>query len=318
MMKILVSGAQGFLGKNLINKLEYLGYDNIVKLSGKTECDLTNQRYVDYLINHTQPDIVIHTAARVGGILANSQHPGMFIYENLAMGINLIESCRKYGKLKKFIMVGTVCSYPRYTTPPFSEEDMWNGYPEETNAPYGIAKKTINEMLIAYEKEYEFNSTVIIPANMYGPEDHFNLTTSHVIPALILKIDNAINNKLNSIEVWGSGKATREFLYVDDCVNALILSIDKRTGANPINVGTGDETTIRELVHLLAKKMGYNGGFIFRGDKLEGQPRRSLSIARAETLLDYRPLYRLSEGLDLTLDWFYNNKEKMNDICYSV
>lgn len=318
MMKILVSGAQGFLGKNLIKKLEFLGYDNIIKLSGKSECDLTNQRYVDYLINHHKPEIVIHTAARVGGILANSQHPGMFIYENLAMGVNLIESCRRYGKLKKFIMMGTCCSYPKITSIPFLETNIWNGYPEETNAPYGIAKKTINEMLVAYEKEYGFNSTTLVPANMFGPYDKFNLTSSHVIPALILKIDHAIKNRENFIEVWGSGKATREFLYVEDCVNAIILAMDKNTGADPINIGTSEETTIRDLVRMLTKKMGYYGNIAFQHDKLEGQPRRKLNIDKARDILDFRPVYTLNNGLDLTLDWFYNNIGINNDISHSI
>lgn len=318
MDKILVSGAYGFVGKNLCNKLKTLGYTNLVELKGKTECDLTNQRFVDYLINRIQPDIVIHTAARVGGILANSQHPGTFLYENLAMGANLIESCRKYGKLKKFIMLGTVCSYPKYTEVPFKETDFWEGYPEETNAPYGIAKKAITEMLIAYEAEYGFNSTVLIPANMYGPYDHFNLTTSHVIPALILKIDKAIEQGSSFVEVWGSGNASREFLYVEDCVNAIILAMNTRTTAAPINIGTAHETTIKELIHMLAKKMNYHGNIVFQHDKLEGQPRRSLSINMAKKVLDYYPTINLEKGLDFTIDWYYKNKEQINDISYNI
>jgi GDP-L-fucose synthase len=318
MDKILVSGAYGFVGKNLCNKLKTLGYTNLVELKGKTECDLTNQRFVDYLINRIQPDIVIHTAARVGGILANSQHPGTFLYENLAMGANLIESCRKYGKLKKFIMLGTVCSYPKYTEVPFKETDFWKGYPEETNAPYGIAKKAITEMLIAYEAEYGLNSTVLIPANMYGPHDHFNLTTSHVIPALILKIDKAIEQGSPFVEVWGSGNASREFLYVEDCVNAIILAMNKRTTAAPINIGTAQETTIKELIHVLAKKMNYHGSIAFQHDKLEGQPRRSLSINTAKKVLDYYPTISLEKGLDFTIDWYYKNKEQINDISYNI
>ena len=316
MQKILISGAQGFVGKNLINKLEYLGIDNIVKLSGKTQCDLTNQKYVNHLIDFHKPDIVIHTAAKVGGILANSENPGLFMYENLAMGINLIESCRKYGKLKKFIMLGTVCSYPKYTKPPFSEEEIWNGYPEETNAPYGIAKKTINELLIAYHKQYGFNSTTLVPANIYGPYDHFNTTTGHVIPAIIMKVNDAIQNNKTFIDIWGSGKATREFLYVEDCVNAIVSSIDKETGPEPINIGTGVETSIESLVSLICKKMGYYGNKAFSHAKLEGQPRRSLSIKRAKEELDYYPMHDLSNGLDKTIKWF---KENYNEsICYSI
>jgi GDP-L-fucose synthase len=316
MQKILVSGAQGFVGKNLIAKLEDLGFDNIVKLSGKTQCDLTNQKYVNHLINFEKPDIVIHTAARVGGILANSQNPGLFIYENLAMSMNLIEACRKYGKLQKFIMLGTVCSYPKYTKTPFDEEDIWNGYPEETNAPYGIAKRTINELLIAYNKQYGFNSTTLIPTNMYGPYDHFNLTSSHVIPAIILKVQDAIISGKSTIEIWGSGKVTREFLYVEDCVRAIISCLYKDTDPYPINIGTGVETSISDLVSMICKKMGFYGNKVFLHKELEGQPRRQLNIKKATMDLDYRPEYDLNRGLDKTIEWF---KENYNEnICYSI
>lgn len=318
MDKILISGAYGFVGQNLCKKLKTLGYTNLVELKGKTECDLTNQRFVDYLINTTQPDIVIHTAARVGGIAANAKHPGTFLYDNLAMGANLIESCRKYGKLKKFVMLGTVCSYPKYTNVPFKETDLWSGYPEETNAPYGIAKKAIIEMLRAYEKEYGFNSTVLVPANMYGPYDHFNLTTSHVIPALIMKIDKAIQRNDSFVEVWGSGNASREFLYVEDCVNAIILAMTSKTTADPINIGTSQETSIKDLVHMLTKKMGYYGNIAFQHDKLEGQPRRSLCINLAKQILDYYPTTSLDKGLDLTIEWYNQNKETANDFCCNI
>jgi GDP-L-fucose synthase len=298
--KILITGARGFVGKNLVAHLKNLGYSNLVEIGGKEICDLTNQRLVNYLINDHKPDIIIHTAARVGGILANKENPGLFIHENLAMGINLIESARKYGKLKKFVMLGTVCSYPKFTPVPFKEQDFWNGYPEETNAPYGIAKKTILEMLISYKKQYGFESTTLVPANMYGPHDHFNVTTSHVIPALILKINHArAHNK--DLEVWGTGNASREFLYVADCARAIELSLNKNTGPEPVNVGTGREVSIKELVSILTKLMRFNGKIIYNSDYPDGQPRRSLDVNKAKELLNFQAEIDLECGLDETL-----------------
>lgn len=298
--KILITGARGFVGKNLVAHLKNLGYKNLIEVGGKEVCDLTNQRLVNYLINDHKPDIIIHTAARVGGILANKENPGLFIHENLAMGINLIESARKYGKLKKFVMLGTVCSYPKFTTVPFKEQDFWDGYPEETNAPYGIAKKTILEMLIAYKKQYGFESTTLVPANMYGPHDHFNITTSHVIPALILKINHAkAHNK--DLEVWGTGNASREFLYVTDCARAIELSLNKNTGPEPINVGTGREVSIKELVSILARLMQFKGKIIYNSDYPDGQPRRSLDVTKAKELLNFQAEVDLECGLDETL-----------------
>lgn len=298
--KILITGARGFVGKNLVAHLKNLGYSNLVEIGGKEICDLTNQRLVNYLINDHKPDIIIHTAARVGGILANKENPGLFIHENLAMGINLIESARKYGKLKKFVMLGTVCSYPKFTPVPFKEQDFWNGYPEETNAPYGVAKKTILEMLIAYKKQYGFESTTLVPANMYGPHDHFNVTTSHVIPALILKINHARTHN-EDLEVWGTGNASREFLYVADCARAIELSLNRDTGPEPINIGTGREVSIKELVSILTRLMRFKGNIIYNADYPDGQPRRSLDVSKAKELLNFQAEIDLECGLDETL-----------------
>lgn len=305
--KILITGAQGFVGTNLVKYLKNLGYHNLIELNGKTQCDLTNQRFVQYLIDLHKPDIVIHTAARVGGIGANMENPGLFIYENLAMGANLVETCRKYGKLKKFIMLSTVCSYPKFTPVPFKEEDLWNGYPEETNAPYGIAKKAIVEMLIAYHKQYGFQSTTLIPANMYGPGDCFDTSKSHVIPAIILKIFNAINNNTD-ISIWGDGQASREFLYVLDCVRAIEQSLHVNTSPDPINIGTGVETKIIDLVEMISNLMNFKGTVFFDNTKPNGQPKRSLDISKAQQILNYEPLVDLQTGLEETINWFLNTQ----------
>jgi GDP-L-fucose synthase len=304
--KVLITGARGFVGRNLVSYLKNKNYTNLVELSGKEHCDLTNQRFVQYLIDYHKPDVIIHTAARVGGILANSENPGLFIYENLAMGVNLVETARKYGKLKKFVMLGTVCSYPKFTQVPFKEQDLWNGYPEETNAPYGIAKKTILEMLIAYQKQYGFNSTTLVPCNMYGPGDNFDPITSHVIPAIILKIKNAKEQKLPHVELWGTGNASREFLYVTDCARAIELSIKENTGPDPINIGTGQETTIKNLAESISYLMGYKGQILFNVNSLDGQPRRSLDISSAKKLLNFDPEINLHDGLEETINWYLN------------
>lgn len=305
--KILITGAKGFVGKSLIQYLKNLNYINLIELNGKTQCDLTNQRFVQYLIDLHKPDIVIHTAARVGGIGANMENPGLFMYENLVMGANLIETCRKYGKLKKFIMLSTVCSYPKFTNVPFKEEDIWNGYPEETNAPYGIAKKAIVEMLIAYHKQYGFESTTLIPANMYGPEDCFDPSKSHVIPALILKIFEA-KRQNKGIMIWGDGQPSREFLYVLDCVRAIEKSLYKNTGPDPINIGTAIETKIIDLVDIIAKIMDYKNEIYFDAEMPNGQPRRSLDISKAKELIDYEPLIDLQTGLEETINWFLQER----------
>lgn len=308
--KVLITGARGFVGKNLVAFLKNKKYTNLVELSGKEHCDLTNQRFVQYLIDYHKPDVIIHTAARVGGILANKENPGLFIYENLAMGVNLVETARKYGKLKKFVMLGTVCSYPKFTPVPFREEDLWNGYPEETNAPYGVAKKTILEMLIAYQKQYGFESTTLVPCNMYGPEDNFDPVTSHVIPAIILKIKNAKLQNLPSVELWGTGNASREFLYVQDCARAIESSIKVNTGAEPINIGTGHEITIKDLASKISKIMQYKGEIVFNSNSLDGQPRRSLDINKAQTLLNFTPEVHLDSGLEETINWYLNRDKK--------
>lgn len=311
---IVITGGGGFLGKSLYDILIAGDNDyNIIPLGGKKDWDLTQTKYVDAMLAHHRPDVIVHLAARVGGIGANKANPGLFMYENLAMGMNLIESCRKYGNLKKFIMVGTVCSYPKFTAVPFRESDIWNGYPEETNAPYGIAKKALIEMLIAYKNQYNFNSTNLIPVNMYGPRDNFDPAYSHVIPALILKYKRAIKLNLNKVEIWGTGEASREFLYVDDCSKAIEKSIEIETGPQPINIGTGSEIRIKDLSLLIAEKCGYSGDIIFNTGFPDGQPRRCLDTTMAKTKLNFEAKISLEDGLEATLDWYNNNEERFID-----
>ena len=318
MKRVLVTGGNGFLGKSLCSRLKKNKDYHITPLAGKATWDLTKQRYVDYALKEFEPDIVVHLAAKVGGIGANKENPGLFMYENLAMGMNLIESCRKYEKLEKFVMIGTVCSYPKFTPVPFKEEDIWNGYPEETNAPYGIAKKSLTELLIAYNKQYNFNCTNLIPVNMYGPNDNFNPGSSHVIPALILKIAKAIKNGHTPVEIWGTGKASREFLYVDDCARAISTSLEVDTTPYPINIGTCSETKIRELSQLLAKIMGYNGSIYFNSKYPDGQPRRCLDVSKAKKVLDFKANIGLEQGLKQTVSWFYKNEDKFIDYFDSI
>lgn len=311
--KVIVTGGSGFLGKAVNKALKSNLFYDVVSLGGKREYDLTNQKQVDYLYKEYEPDAIIHLAAKVGGIGANKDNPGLFLYENLAMGMNLIETARKYGKLKKFVMVGTVCAYPKFTPVPFKEDEIWNGYPEETNAPYGIAKKTLTEMLIAYNSQYGLNCTNLIPVNMYGPHDHFDPAISHVIPAIILKIDKAIDNKEEVVELWGTGKASREFLYIDDCATAIKKALEIDTTPHPINIGTGVECRIDDLAAKIARMMNYEGHIGFNTNGLDGQPRRCLDTSRATRVLGFEAKTKLDRGLHDTISWYYKNKEKFVD-----
>jgi len=311
--KVIVTGGSGFLGKAVNKVLKDNFFYDVVSLGGKREYDLTNQKQVDYLYKEHEPDAIVHLAARVGGIGANKENPGLFMYENLAMGMNLIETARKYGKLKKFVMVGTVCAYPKFTPVPFNEDDIWSGYPEETNAPYGIAKKTLMEMLIAYNAQYGINCTNLIPVNMYGPHDNFDPKSSHVIPAIILKIDKAIDRKEDIVDLWGTGRASREFLYVDDCAEAIKKAVEIDTTPHPINIGTESECTISSLALKIGKMMNYNGYIGFNTNGLDGQPRRCLDTSKAYKVLGFEAKTGLDRGLRDTISWYYKNKEKFVD-----
>jgi len=309
---IVITGGSGFLGKAVYKELSSSN-DTIIPLKGRSGWDLTNQKQVDYMFQQLKPDVIIHLAARVGGIGANKDNPGLFFYENLSMGMNLIETARKYGNLKKFVMIGTVCAYPKFTPVPFKEEDIWNGYPEETNAPYGIAKKTLTEMLIAYNQQYGLNCTNLIPVNMYGPHDHFDPKVSHVIPAIILKIDKAIDSGEKEVRLWGTGKASREFLYINDCAEAIRMATETDTDPSPINIGTGVECSISDLANKIAKIMNYNGNVLFNVNGLDGQPRRCLDVSKAKNVLNFEAKTPLDKGLEETVKWYYSNKEKFVD-----
>lgn len=308
--KVLVTGSSGFLGSAVMNRLKQNSDIEPIGLAGKQFWDLTSQKYVDYAISQFEPDYVIHLAAACGGIGINREQPGRFLYDNLSMGMNLIETCRKYNRLKKFIMVGTVCSYPKFTPVPFKEEDLWNGYPEETNAPYGVAKKTLMEMLIAYKKQYNMDSANLIPVNMYGPNDNFNPASSHVIPAIILKIDQAMQQNQKEVELWGTGQASREFLYVEDCADAICKSITAYTGSDPINIGTCSEIKICNLAKIIAKKMGYSGRIIYNDSFPDGQPRRCLDVSKAKKILGFEARTPLEIGIGKTIAWYTNNRKK--------
>lgn len=255
MTKVLVTGATGFVGKNIKRVLER-SY-SVVGV-GSADWDLRRQDHCQQMLSSTRPDVVVHVAGTVGGIGANQENPGKFMYENLVMGTNLIHECM-IQKTAKFVMLGTVCAYPKFTPVPFVEADLWNGYPEETNAPYGIAKKALMKLVETYKEQYGFNGVNLIPVNMYGPYDHFNLTSSHVIPALILKVRQAIQNKERSISIWGTGKASREFLYAPDLAEAVELAIQTNVSPEPINIGTGKEITIAELVSCITRLMNFRG-----------------------------------------------------------
>jgi len=307
-MNVLVTGATGFLGKNLVpvlrDKYSVFGV-------GSKFWDLREQDTCRRLIDQAEPEVIVHAAGSVGGILANRENPGKFMYENLIMGTNLIESCRNF-ETKKFVMVGTVCAYPKFTEVPFKEEDIWNGYPEETNAPYGVAKKALMQLVQSYHQQYGFNGVNLIPVNMYGPHDNFDPAISHVIPALILKFYKAMKFDLESVEVWGTGEASREFLHVYDCANAISLALEKEVSPEPINIGTGGEIKIKYLAHTIAEVMNYNGNIYFNSAHPDGQPRRRLDISRAKERLGYQPEIDLLEGLEQTVEWFMENKEQFD------
>ena len=299
-MKVLLTGATGFLGKNLMpvlsEKYETIGI-------GSKDFDLRFQDDCRIMLRRNNPDVVIHAAGSVGGIGANQQNPGKFLYENLIMGANLIHQAMDHN-ISKFVLLGTVCAYPKMTAVPFDESDLWKGYPEETNAPYGIAKKTLMKMIETYREQYNFKGVNLLPVNMYGPHDHFNLTSSHVIPALILKVYNAMKNGDRSITLWGTGQVSREFLYAPDCAQAIIKAIETDVPPSPINIGTGKEIKICDLITEIAEQMGYEGEIKYDSSKPDGQPRRCLSTIKAKELLDFEANTDLQTGLMHTIGWF--------------
>ena len=304
-MKILITGGSGFLGNSVINQLQISGYSSI-KVVRSQEVDLIDQKSTQDLLKSYKPDCVIHLAASVGGIGANMANPGKFFYDNIMMGVNVIHSSM-INSVKKFVMVGTVCSYPKFCPIPFVENDLWNGYPEETNAPYGIAKKSLYVMLKAYEQQYQFNSTVLIPCNLYGPNDNFDDNSSHVIPALIKKFWEAKRTDKNKVVCWGTGNATREFLYVNDAAEAIVKSLTITTSSNPINLGGGEEISIKNLAEKVGHCTGFLGNIEWDSSKPDGQPRRYLDISLSNKLLGWKPKTNFDQGLVETIEWYTKN-----------
>jgi len=300
--RLCVTGGAGFLGRVVCAKLRERGVREPF-VPRKRDFDLTQAGAVGRMFDAARPDIVIHLAAEVGGIGANEEHPGRFFYANMAMGLNLIEEARKRG-VEKFVQVGTVCAYPKFCDLPFREESLWAGYPEETNAPYGVAKRALGVMLDAYRREYGFNGIYLIPVNLYGPGDNFDLQTSHVIAAMIRKFCDSVDQGRDVVECWGTGKASREFLYVEDAAEAIITAAEVHNDPQPINLGSGREITIADLATLIARLCGFDGKIVWDAKRSDGQPRRRLDTARAEKLLSWRAKVELEEGLRRTIEWW--------------
>lgn len=300
--RIVVTGGAGFLGGYVVQSLRDAGCHEIF-VPRSSEYDLTKMDRVVQLYADAQPDIVIHLAAKVGGIGANREQPGGFFYDNLMMGAQMIEVGRQVD-LPKFVCLGTVCSYPKHTPVPFVEEDLWNGYPEETNAPYGLAKKALLVQLQSYRQQYGFNGIYLIPVNLYGPGDNFDPASSHVIPALIKKCIDAVRTGAQYIDVWGTGSASREFLYVADAARAIVQATMAYDGSEPVNIGAHREVSIRDLVNLIAELTGFKGEIRWDASKPDGQPRRCLDTSRARELFDFVADTDFREGLQETIEWY--------------
>ena len=304
--RICVTGGAGFLGRRVVARLQVLGCREVFIVRHQ-DFDLVSGDDVTRLYREARPQVVIHLAAVVGGIGANQANPGRFFYENLMMGAQLIEAARHHG-VDKFVQIGTICSYPKFTPIPFREDELWNGYPEETNAPYGIAKKALLVQLQSYREQYGLNGIFLLPVNLYGPGDNFDPALSHVIPALIKKCLDAIDRGERSIEVWGSGTPTREFLYVDDAAEGIVLAAERYNGAQPVNLGSGREISIGELVSLIVKETGFAGDIVWDRTKPDGQPRRALDTSRAAESFGFRARTDFVEGLRKTIEWYRNNQ----------
>jgi GDP-L-fucose synthase len=300
--RILLTGGSGFLGSGVARRLRQAGCVNL-STPRHAEFDLVDRAAVRDLYRRTRPELVIHLAARVGGIGANQERPAEFFHDNLAMGLNMIEEGRRAG-VAKFVQVGTVCSYPNVTPTPFREDDLWDGYPEPTNAPYGIAKKALLAQLQAYRRQYGFNGIYLLPANLFGPGDGFDLDRSHVIPAVIRKCVEAEERGDSEIVLWGTGAASREFLFVDDCAEAVCLAAAVYDGADPVNVGSGREITIRDLAALIVRLTGFKGSIRFDPSRPDGQPRRVLDVSRARSSFGFEASTPFEDGLRRTIDWY--------------
>jgi GDP-L-fucose synthase len=300
--RVMVTGGGGFLGKVVVRRLESAGATDVF-VPRSADYDLRMPADVARALADGRPDLVIHLAAVVGGIGANRENPGRFFYENAIMGIELMEQARRAG-VDKFVQIGTVCSYPKFTPVPFHEDELWNGYPEETNAPYGLAKKMLLVQGQAYRQQYGFNVIHLIPVNLYGPGDNFDPASSHVIPALIKKCVDARERGDDHIEVWGTGSASREFLYVDDAAQGIVLGAERYDGVDPVNLGVGHEITIRELVELIVRLTRFEGEIRWDATKPDGQPRRALDTSRAHERFGFKAWVGFDDGLRRTIDWY--------------
>lgn len=300
--RVMVTGGGGFLGRHVVARLNAAGAQEVF-VPRSADYDLRSGADITRALADARPDIVIHLAAVVGGIGANRENPGRFFHDNAIMGIQLIEQARQAG-VEKFVTIGTVCSYPKYTPVPFREDDIWNGYPEETNAPYGIAKKALLTQGQAYREQYGFNVIHLIPVNLYGPWDNFDPASSHVIPALIKKCIDARDANEPSIEVWGTGSASREFIYVEDAADGIVRGAERYNGAEPVNLGVGQEITIRDLVTLIVELTGFEGEIVWDASKPDGQPRRALDTSRARDSFGFTANTSFEHGLKRTIDWY--------------
>ena len=310
--RVAVTGGSGFLGSYVVQKLRERGVKNIF-IPRSRDYDLVRMESVRQMYDDARPDLVIHLAAVVGGIGANRSNPGKYFYDNLMMGAQLMEVARQRG-VRKFIATGTICAYPKFTPVPFKEDDIWNGYPEETNAPYGLAKKMMLVQSQSYREQYGYNSIFLLPVNLYGPRDNFDLQSSHVIPALIRKCVEAINTKSDHITCWGTGNVTREFLHADDCAEGILLAAEKYDKSDPVNLGAGFEISIRDLTDKIVTLTGFKGRINWDTTQPDGQPRRCLDTSRAEREFGFRARIGFDEGLRQTIDWYRRNSDQSSSI----
>jgi GDP-L-fucose synthase len=306
--RVCVTGGAGFLGSFIIDKLSKRGARQVF-IPKIEDYDLVNSVDIDRMLDDAKPDLIIHLAAHVGGIGANRLHPAEFFYDNLMMGVQLMHKAWQRG-VQKFVAIGTVCAYPKFTPVPFKEDDLWNGYPEETNAPYGLAKKMLLVQAQAYRQQYNFNSIYLLPVNLYGPRDNFNPQSAHVIPDLIRKFVTAQESGQDSVEVWGDGSPTREFIYVEDAAEGILLAAEHYNGAEPVNIGSGFEISIKDLAELIAQISGFKGRLQWDTSKPNGQPRRRLDTSRAFQFFGFRAAVPFEEGLRRTIDWYRQSRSR--------
>jgi GDP-L-fucose synthase len=311
--RICVTGGGGFLGRAVCTRLKTVGVHDVF-VPRRRDFDLTCSADVDRLFEESKPEVIIHLAAEVGGIGANERNPGRYFYANMAMGLHLIEGSRKHGT-ERFVQVATVCAYPKFCPVPFKEADLWSGYPEETNAAYGVAKRSLAVMLDAYRKQYGFNGVYLIPANLYGPHDNFDLETSHVVPAMIRRFCEAMETGSESVTCWGTGQATREFLYIDDAADAVVRAAAMLNESDPINIGTGREISICDLSDLIAKLTGFRGRIEWDIRRADGQPRRMIDTRKAEKLLAWTASTSFDQGLKRTISWWREQRSRVAPVA---